>query len=334
VAVAAGAAGSRTDAVGDVGDAENRRLFDELARLVTESVNERFVALDELPTRAILEAINAEDARVAEAVRHEIPAIEAAVGLVVETLGRGGRLIYVGAGTSGRLGVLDAAECPPTFGSDPERIVGVIAGGPDALIRAVEGAEDRGDEARASLARLTLTASDCVAAIAASSRTPYALEALAYAREIGASTIFITCNPVAAGPAPGEPVADVVVRPVTGPEVLAGSTRMKAGTATKLVLNMITTASMVRLGKVYGNLMVDLMSTSRKLEERSKRVVMMVTGVDYQRASEVLEAAGGHVKTALVMELLGVDRTAAAARLAAADGFVRSAIGGGGRGVG
>jgi N-acetylmuramic acid 6-phosphate etherase len=235
----------------------------------------------------------------------------------------GGRLIYAGAGTSGRLGVLDAAECPPTFGTPPELVQGVIAGGLPALTGAIEGAEDRGDEAVEALDHLKLGPKDVVLALAASRRTPYALAAIAEARRRGARTIFLTTNPRDSLSID----VDVAICPVVGPEALMGSTRMKSGTAQKLVLNMITTASMVRLGKVYENMMVDLMATSAKLRERSRRTLMIVTGLEYDGAVRALEAARGSVKTAIVMVRSGVSLEEARARLAAAGGFVRSAIG-------
>ena len=297
-------------------------VFDEIKNLVTESRNPRTMDLDALGTEEILRRINAEDKTVPLAVEKEIPYIARAVELVVEAFKRGGRLFYVGAGTSGRLGVLDASECPPTYGTDPEMVQGLIAGGYAALVRAQEGAEDSREDGAQDLAERGVTANDGVCGIAASRRTPYVVGAVEYARKIGAKTLYVTCTP-------REEMnidVDVAICPVVGPEVVMGSTRMKAGTATKLVLNMITTASMVRLGKVYENMMVDLQMNSRKLEERSKRTVMIVTGVDYDTASEVLLKAGGHVKTALVMLLADVDADTARQALAQADGRVREAI--------
>jgi len=297
-------------------------VFDEIKNLITESRNPRTMDLDALGTEEILKRINAEDKSVPLAVEKEIPYVAQAVEMVVEAFKRGGRLFYVGAGTSGRLGVLDASECPPTYGTDPEMVQGLIAGGYAALVRAQEGAEDSREDGAKDLAERGVTSRDVVCGIAASRRTPYVVGAVEYARRIGAKTLYVTCTP-------REEMnidVDVAICPVVGPEVVMGSTRMKAGTATKLVLNMITTASMVRLGKVYENMMVDLQMNSRKLEERSKRTVMMVTGVDYDTASEVLLKAGGHVKTALVMILGKVDADSARAALNAADGRVREAI--------
>ena len=280
--------------------------------------------IDTASVREILEIINTEDHRVPIAVRREIPYIADAVALVVAAFRAGGRLIYVGAGTSGRLGILDASECPPTFGVPPEMVQGLIAGGPKAVFRSQEGAEDREEDGATDLDSLGVAPPDIVCGIAASRRTPYVVGAVKHARQIGCKTLFITCTPRANFTLDG----DVAVCPVVGPEVIMGSTRMKSGTAQKLVLNMITTASMVRLGKVYENMMVDLQMTSRKLVERSKRTVMTVTGVDYAEASRVLEAVGGHVKTALVMILGDVSAEEAGERLRRANGFVRPAISG------
>jgi len=301
----------------------HRRIFEEVSGLLTEQRNPRTVDLDRIPVRAVLERINAEDKLVAEAVAGEIPWIEQAVERVVTAFRAGGRLIYAGAGTSGRLGVLDAAECPPTFGTPPELVRGIIAGGLPALTGAIEGAEDRGEEAVTALADLNVGPNDVVLAIAASRRTPYALAALEEARRRGAATIFLTTNPRDSLTVQ----VDVAICPVVGPEALMGSTRMKSGTAQKLVLNMITTASMVRMGKVYENMMVDLMATSRKLVERSRRTVMMVTGLDYDAATRAIESAEGSVKSAIVMTRARVDLDEARRRLDAADGMVRGAIG-------
>jgi N-acetylmuramic acid 6-phosphate etherase len=316
----------------------DREVFAEIAALTTESINPRTVDLDRRPLREVLALINDEDEKVPRAVRREIDAIARAVELVVERMRRGGRLIYVGAGTSGRLGVLDAAECPPTFGTDPALVRGVMAGGPPALMRAVEGAEDDGEAARTALVAEAVTAADVVVGIAASRRTPFVVAALRYAREVGAGTVLVTTNALPAGSGPGTPGSspggplgaasvDVAICPEVGPEVIMGSTRMKSGTAQKLVLNMISTATMVELGKVYGNLMVDLGSTSRKLTERAKRLVMMTTAVDYDRAAALLAEAGGRVKVAILIGKLHIDRAAAESRLAAAGGRVREALG-------
>ena len=301
----------------------DRRIFEEVSGLTTEQRNPRTMDLDRLAVRPLLEKINAEDRLVADIVAGEIPWIEQAVELVVAAFQQGGRLIYAGAGTSGRLGVLDAAECPPTFGTPPSMVQAVIAGGLPALTGAIEGAEDRGEEAVAALADLDVGPNDVVLAIAASRRTPYALAALEEGRRRGARTVFLTTNPRDSLTVD----VDVAICPVVGPEAVMGSTRMKSGTAQKLVLNMITTASMIRMGKVYENMMVDLMATSRKLVERSRRTVMIVTGLDYDAASRAIEAADGQVKTAIVMARVGVDREEARRRLQAAGGRVRTALG-------
>ena len=302
------------------------KVFDEIKDLVTEARNPASEDIDAMDTEEILRIINREDQTVPFVVEKEIPYIARAVDILVDTFKNGGRLFYIGAGTSGRLGVLDAAECPPTYGTDPEMIQGIIAGGYKALVTAQEGYEDQADLGAKDLMDRGFNKNDVVCGIAASYRTPYVLGAIRKAREIGAKTIFVTCNPRSEIESKVE--VDVAICPVVGPEVVMGSTRMKAGTATKLVLNMLTTTSMIRLGKVYKNMMVDLMMTSKKLEERSKRVVMMVTGVDYEEAARVLKLANGHVKTALVMILAGVDAEEARRRLEAADGFVRKAISG------
>ncbi len=300
----------------------DRRVFDEIRNLVTEQRNPRSMRIDEASIDEALRIVNAEDATVPGIVADEIPHIAAAVELTVAALRDGGRIVYLGAGTSGRLGVLDASECPPTYGSDPAQVVGLIAGGYGALVRAVEGAEDREDEIVADLARLEAGPRDVVIGIAASRRTPYVIAGLTEARRRGCRTVYLACTP-------REEIAipvDVAICPVVGPEVVMGSTRMKSGTAQKLVLNMITTVTFIRLGKVYENMMVDLGSTSAKLRERAKRVVMIATGVEYDEAARVLAAADGHVKTALVMLLAGVDAAEAKARLARHDGFVRRAL--------
>ncbi|MGQ9560956.1 MAG: N-acetylmuramic acid 6-phosphate etherase [Candidatus Oleimicrobiaceae bacterium] len=297
-------------------------VFAEIQNLITEARNPATADIDSKSVEQILRLINAEDKKVPFAVEKEIPYIAQAVELVVGAFRAGGRLFYVGAGTSGRLGVLDASEIPPTFGAPPEMVQGIIAGGYKALVRAQEGAEDRRERGGEDLLRRGFTSKDVACGIAASRRTPYVLGAIAKAREVGGKTIYVTCTPRSELTF----AVDVAICPVVGPEVVMGSTRMKAGTATKLVLNMITTTAMIRLGKVYGNMMVDLQMTSRKLEERSKRTVMMVTGVSYDEAEAVLEKAGGHVKTALVMILARVDAEEARRRLARAGGFVRQAL--------
>jgi len=306
--------------------APNRKVFDEIQNLATEQRNPRTLDLDRLDTRAVLERINDEDRTVADVVRGEIPHIAQAVDLAYAALQAGGRVLYVGAGTSGRLGVLDAAECPPTFGTPPEWIQGIIAGGYGALIQAVEGAEDRVDDGADQMRRARVEPRDFVLGIAASRRTPFVVSALDQARKLGAKTGLLTCTPRAEITFP----LDVAICPVVGPEAIMGSTRMKAGTAQKLVLNMLSTATMVRMGKLYENMMVDLLATSQKLVERGRRTLMTVTGLDYDAACVRLDEAEGHVKTAIVMTLAGVPRVDAEARLAAAGGFVRAAVAGAG----
>ena len=297
-------------------------LFNEIQGLATEQRNPHSMEIDVASVREILEVINTEDHKVPIAVRHELPYVARAVDIVVEVFRGGGRLFYIGAGTSGRLGILDASECPPTFGTPPEMVQGLIAGRREAVFRSQEGAEDVEEHGAVALREAGFEQKDVVCGIAASRRTPYVVGAVEYARSIGAKTLYVTCNPRSEFNLD----VDVAICPVVGPEVVMGSTRMKSGTAQKLVLNMITTASLIRLGKVYENMMVDLQSTNKKLVERSKRTVMTVTGLSYTEAVSLLDQAGGHVKTALVMELAGVDREEAKRRLTAADGFVRKAI--------
>lgn len=299
-------------------------LFATLQTLSTEQRNPASERIDSASIREALEIINTEDHLVPIAVRREIPFIAQAVEIVADAFKNGGRLIYVGAGTSGRLGILDASECPPTYGTPPEMVQGLIAGGPKAVFRSQEGAEDIFEDGARDLQELEVAPPDVVCGIAASRRTPYVVGAVEYARTIGCKTLYITCNPRANF----DLDVDVAMCPYVGPEVIMGSTRMKSGTAQKLVLNMITTASMIQLGKVYENMMVDLQMTSLKLVERSKRTVMIVTGVDYETAVSVLAKAEGHVKTALVMILADVSAEEAKSRLEAADGQVRQAIAG------
>lgn len=286
---------------------------------LTEQPNPRSEAVDRLSAPDIVRLINREDATVAQAVEREAAAIARAVELAVAAFRGGGRLIYVGAGTSGRLGVLDAAEMPPTYGTDPGMVQGVIAGGLEALVRSREGAEDHPRDGAAAMDGKGVGASDFVLGIAASGTTPYVHGALARARERGARTGFLLCTP------PGRELLDahdVVIAPLTGPEVVTGSTRMKAGTATKMVLNTITTAAMVRLGKVHGNLMVDLRVTCAKLQDRGERILMGTLGLGRGEARVLLGEAGGHVKTALAMRRLGVGAGEAAVALARVQGVV------------
>lgn len=295
------------------------------SRLPTEGINPRTTDIDTLGPRDIVERIHAEDRRAVEAVGGVLDAIAETVDRVVAALRSGGRLIYVGAGTSGRLAVLDAAELPPTFGTDPERVQAVLAGGAEAMWRAREGAEDDPEEGARAIAEREAGDRDVVIGIAAGSTTPFVLGALREAIRRGAGTVFLTCVPPADAPIARE--VDVVIAPQTGPEPIAGSTRMKAGTATKLVLNMVTTAAMVRLGKTYGNRMVDLQVTAAKLEDRGRRILRDLLGVSYEQAGVLLRAAGGRVKVALVMHRRDVDRDAAERLLEEAEGFLRRAWG-------
>ena len=281
----------------------NSRIFDEIKNLQTEQRNPNTMQIDQKSIVDILQLINQEDQKIPAIVAAEIPYIAEAVELIIQAFRQGGRLLYVGAGTSGRLGVLDAAECPPTFGVAPEMVQGLIAGGFQALLKAQEGAEDKPEQGGVDVATKKIGPKDVVCGIAASRRTPYVIGAIEKARALVAKTIYITCNPASEMNIP----VDVAICPVVGPEPIMGSTRMKAGTATKLVLNMLTTTAMIRLGKVWGNMMVDLQITNKKLEERSKRIVMLATGVDYDAAKQVLQQADGHVKTALVMIMANVD---------------------------
>ncbi len=297
-------------------------LFHKLRALSTEQRNAGSTHIDDASIEEIVGIINAEDKTVPEAVCREAPYIVRAIELIVEVFRQGGRLIYVGAGTSGRLGILDAAECPPTFGTSPAMIQGLIAGGPAAVFKAREGAEDDPQNGVDALVEAGVTPGDIVCGIAASSRTPYVVGAIRYARALGCKTLFITTNPRSQL----NLEVDVAICPEVGPEVIMGSTRMKSGTAQKMVLNLLTTASMIRLGKVYQNVMVDLQMTNQKLVERSRRIVMMIADVGYDVAESVLLEANGHVKTALVMLLADITLEEAQSRLERSRGFVGPAI--------
>jgi len=290
---------------------------------LTERRNPRSADIDLASPLEIVDLINSEDRGVPEAVGTQREAIARAVEEAEATFRRGGRLFYVGAGTSGRLGVLDASECPPTYGTDPEMVQGIIAGGHKALIRSQEGAEDRLEGAVEDLTAHGVRAGDFVIGIAASGTTPYVRQALTYARKVGARTGLVACSPP---PQTTLDVVDILMLPLTGPEVVTGSTRMKAGTATKLVLNMITTGAMIRLGKTFGNLMVDLRATNKKLEDRSERILMEVCDVGREEARDLLAASGGIVKTAIVMHYLDASRDEAERALAQANGVIRRAI--------
>jgi N-acetylmuramic acid 6-phosphate etherase len=297
-------------------------LMSELEQLVSEDRNPRTMDIDLLPTADVLHRINDEDKGVAGAVEKIIPEIATAVDVIVRAFQKGARLIYMGAGTSGRLGVLDASECPPTFGVPEDMVIGLIAGGPNALARAAEGAEDDPQQGVRDLRDIGLTADDVVVGIAVSGRTPYVIGGLNYAREVGATTVALSCNPrsTIAG------IADIALSPVVGPEVLTGSTRLKSGTAQKLVLNMLSTASMIRIGKSYQNLMVDLNPSNGKLVARAVRMVMETTGCTAQEARRALEATGKDVKLAILVRITGMDVEEARTALAKAEGFLRKAI--------
>jgi len=288
----------------------------------TEKRNRASKNIDKLSTKQIIELINAEDALVPAAVARQSKQIAAAIDLIVSRFRKGGRLFYVGAGTSGRLGVLDAAECPPTFGVPPSLVQGIIAGGRRALIRAVEGAEDYVQDGAQAIKKKRVKANDVVVGLAACGMTPFVHGALKQARQIGAATIFVTCAPEAVGQIP----AEIIINPVVGPEVITGSTRMKAGTATKLVLNTLTTGAMVKLGKVYGNLMVDLQATNEKLRDRSLRIVMEMTNLSRSGARRLLTRAQGKVKAAIVMHFRQPNLAGATKILDECNQFLRKAI--------
>ncbi|MFF3563560.1 N-acetylmuramic acid 6-phosphate etherase [Streptomyces sp. NPDC002574] len=293
-----------------------------LGTLGTETRNDRTAELDRMPVSELLSVMNAEDQTVALTVRDALPQIGDAVEAITESLRRGGRLIYIGAGTSGRIGLLDAVECPPTFGTSPEQVVGLLSGGPGAFIVAVEGAEDEPGRAVTDLDEIGVNERDTVVGLAASGRTPYVVGGLQHAAAAGAVTVSVACNRDALV----SRYADIPIEVPTGPEILTGSTRLKGGTAEKMVCNMLSTASMVRLGKVYGNLMVDVRATNDKLVDRARRMVSQATGADADTAAQALDAAGGHAKTAIVMLLAGFTAEEAAERLAQAQGDTRTAV--------
>jgi N-acetylmuramic acid 6-phosphate etherase len=295
----------------------------QLETLTTEAFRSELSEIDRLPTLEITRIMQGEDATVPGAVGEQLPQIAAAIDAISERMARGGRLIYAGAGTAGRMGVLDASECPPTFNTDPSDVTGLIAGGPDAMSNSVEGAEDSKEFAAADLDALQLTADDTVVGISASGRTPYAVGAVEYARRNhGALTVGFACN----ADSPLGDAADLRIEVVVGPELLTGSTRLKAGTAQKLVLNMLSTITMIRLGKTYGNLMVDLRASNEKLRARSRRIVSLATGADDATIEDALTQAGDEVKNAILIILGGVDGRSAARLLAESDGHLRAAL--------
>ena len=305
----------------DVVDGENLNL----GKLVSETRNPATMALDQLSTLEMMHAFNQEDRKVPEAIALVLPAIAEAVDLAAASLQEGGRLIYLGAGTSGRLGVLDASECPPTFGVPHGLVIGLIAGGPGALLKAVEGAEDDPALGEADLKALNLTAADMVVGLAASGRTPYVIGALRYAHNVGCRTAAISCNPHS----PIAQEAQVAISPVVGPEALTGSTRLKSGTAQKLVLNMISTGALGELGEVYQNLMVDVKATNVKLLDRACRIVVEATGAEREQAQQALVQADNEVKPAILMLLANIDVAAARERLKQYNGYLREALIGG-----
>ncbi|MDX1586910.1 MAG: N-acetylmuramic acid 6-phosphate etherase [Balneolaceae bacterium] len=301
---------------------KENQLFEQLKKLDTEQRNPHTKSIDLADPKEIARLINEEDKLVAEQVGKRNDEIAEAIRITAEALQEGGRLIYAGAGTSGRLGVLDAAECPPTFGTDPDKIIGLIAGGKDAMFVAQEGAEDYEENGRKAMDEINLSEKDIVCGLAASGRTPYVHGALKEAKERGCKTFFVTT-------VPSEQITisvDVLIDVPVGPEVIMGSTRMKSATAQKMVLNMITTGAMIRQGKIYENVMVDLMLTNEKLKERAKRIIMMFTDMSYDESEKLLQEAGGHVKTALLMALGDVSRERAKVLLQQHDGFIRKAF--------
>lgn len=293
-----------------------------LGALVSETRNPQTMDLDALTTIELVNRFNQQDTLVAQAVKATLPEVAKAVDAAAQALKAGGRIIYMGAGTSGRLGVLDASECPPTFGVPHGLVVGLIAGGPGALLKAVEGAEDNAQLGEDDLKALSLNATDLVVGLAASGRTPYVIGGLKYASAVGCTTVAVSCNP----DSPIAHEADIAISPVVGPEALTGSTRLKSGTAQKLVLNMISTGAMVKFGKVYQNLMVDMKATNVKLVDRACRMVVEATGVTRDVAEKVLRQSDFEVKPAILMVLTGLDASAARAKLAAHQGFLRAAL--------
>ena len=294
----------------------------DLNQMITEGRNPASQNIDELSTEAMLRVINDEDKKVALAVEAIVPQIAEVVDAICAAFKAGGRLIYCGAGTSGRLGILDASECPPTFGTPRSQVVGLIAGGQTAILQAVENAEDNREQGAQDLVDINFSRDDLLVGIAASGRTPYVIGALDYANGLGATTAALTCNPNSAM----AQIARIALTPVVGPEVVTGSSRMKAGTAQKLVLNMLTTGAMIRSGKVYGNLMVDVEATNQKLVQRQVNIVMQATDCDEATASAALKACAGHCKTAIVMVLGGLNADEAKSLLAKHQGFIRQAL--------
>lgn len=293
-----------------------------LSALETEQANPATSNIDLMPPLEIAQVMNNEDARVALAIQPELPRIAQAMEGIATRMRRGGRLIYIGAGTSGRLGVLDASECPPTFNSSPEQVVGVIAGGERALTNAIEGAEDDPAGGEAALAALQINSKDSIVGLAASGRTPYVLGAAAYARSLGALTIGIACS----SRTPLEQAVEIMIAPIVGPEVISGSTRLKAGSAQKMVLNMLSTGAMILLGKTYGNLMVDVRATNYKLARRAVKIVQLATGCEQEQAAALLDQAGGETKVAIIMGLTNVSPEVARTQLVAHGQVLRATL--------
>ena len=302
-----------------------KTLFQEISGLATEQINELSSNIDMMSTHDIITMINNEDSKVAHSIEKEIPYIVQAVDALTECFNMGGRLFYIGAGTSGRLGIVDASECPPTFGTHPSMVQGIIAGGNQAMFSAQEGAEDSFENGAEIIREYGISAKDCVCGIAASGRTPFVRGALKEAKFIGAYTILITTNDREQLESWNIEV-DTIIAPQVGPEVIAGSTRMKSGTAQKMILNMLTTAAMIRLGKSYGNIMVDLQLTNAKLQERAKKIIMEIAKLNYEEASELLKARGGHVKTAILMSLTDIPFEKAKQLLEKANGYIKKAL--------
>ncbi|WP_368297420.1 N-acetylmuramic acid 6-phosphate etherase [Cytobacillus firmus] len=292
-----------------------------ITKLNTEQRNPKTMEIDLMTTEEIITIINQEDTIVPNAIAREIPHIVKVVDEITESFKKGGRLIYVGAGTSGRLGIIDASECPPTYGTDPEMVVGIIAGGKEAMTEAVEGAEDDSEQGRQDVADIQLSDKDVLVGIAASGRTPYTIGALQYGNEVGAVTVSVACTK----DSEMGKISKYTIAPITGPEVVTGSTRMKAGTAQKLVLNMLTTASMIKLGKVYGNLMVDVQMTNEKLFKRAENIVKMATGASDEEARAALKEQNYHTKAAILQILTGLKGEAAAELLKKHNGYLREA---------
>jgi len=295
----------------------------DLSKLITEQRNENSLNIDSKSTEEIIEIFHNEDRKAVAAVIKEKKNIAKAIDMIVESFKRGGRLFYVGAGTSGRLGVLDAAECPPTFGVDREMVQGIIAGGSEALVRSIERAEDRADDGAAAVRGRNVNSRDVVVGTATSGRTPFVIGALEEAHRLGARTVFLLCSP----PMIEMPFVDVFILPIVGPEIIAGSTRLKSGTATKLILNMLSSISMIKTGKVYNNLMVDVQAWSAKLVDRARRLIVEIGGVDYENAGELLKMAKGSAKVAIVMARRKVGYEEAVRLLEENDGFLRKIIG-------